>query len=402
MSWCPSPTRPLNNVSIWGCSMTTATNILKSFDEQSVHIDYLCFTFAVKDLRHCHDAVRRLHKHEEYKGFAKSGLLQRHCRAPKFPAPPVFNPTVAQTSEEIDGYNKAFDICYRNYLEDCLRIFTNQVLGLSLSEPRGLGFQFYTESMKLTSPDGEDFCGFVGIGGNNDTVHFQINGTGCKHVFARRPTWSLHDWLTNVLGVQTLARVDLAYDDYDGIFDCEYAYKAWRDDCFRTAERGRSPVLHEDMTIASIGKDGKPIYTKEQYSIGSRTSRIYWRIYNKALEQKLANTGLVWYRSEVELKKWNVDVLLNPAGAYAALNDFAASISTAKKFNTKPVPTKRAALDLLASAHWMRRQYGKILNSLIEFHEGDIETVVGSLVRDGTKFTFPDTYGKLVTHILET
>lgn len=382
--------------------MTTATNILKSFDEQSVHIDYLCFTFAVKDLRHCHDAVRRLHKHEEYKGFAKSGLLQRHCRAPKFPAPPVFNPTVAQTSDEIDAYNKAFDICYRNYLEDCLRIFTNQVLGLSLSAPRGLGFQFYTESMKLTSPDGEDFCGFVGIGGNNDTVHFQINGTGCKHVFARRPTWSLHDWLTNVLGVQTLARVDLAYDDYDGIFDCEYAYKAWRDDCFRTAERGRGPVLHEDMTIASIGKDGKPIYTKEQYSIGSRTSRIYWRIYNKALEQKLANTGLVWYRSEVELKKWNVDVLLNPAGAYAALNDFAASISTAKKFHTKPVPTKRAALDLLASAHWMRRQYGKILNSLIEFHEGDIETVVGSLVRDGTKFTFPDTYGKLVTHILET
>ncbi|EJC6908240.1 phage replication protein, partial [Vibrio parahaemolyticus] len=116
--------------------MTTATNILKSFDEQSVHIDYLCFTFAVKDLRHCHDAVRRLHKHEEYKGFAKSGLLQRHCRAPKFPAPPVFNPTVAKTSEEIEAYNKAFDICYRNYLEDCLRIFTNQVLGLSLSAPR--------------------------------------------------------------------------------------------------------------------------------------------------------------------------------------------------------------------------------------------------------------------------
>nr|WP_252307382.1 hypothetical protein [Vibrio alginolyticus] len=100
--------------------------------------------------------------------------------------------TVAKTSEEIEAYNKAFDICYRNYLEDCLRIFTNQVLGLSLSAPRGLGFQ----------------C-------NNDTVHFQINGTGCKHVFARRPAWSLHDWLTNVLGVQTLARVDLAYDDYE-------------------------------------------------------------------------------------------------------------------------------------------------------------------------------------------
>lgn len=381
--------------------MTTATNILKKFDEQSVHIDYLCFTFAVKDLRHCHNAVQRLHKHEEYKGLAPKSLLQRNCKAPKFPAPPEFNPTLAKTAEEIEAYNSAFDICYRNYLEDCLRIFTNQVLGLSLSAPRGLGFQFYTESMKLTSPDGEDFCGFVGIGGNNDTVHFQINGTGCKHVFARRQPWSLHDWLTNVLGVQTLARVDLAYDDYDGIFDCEYARTAWNDNAFRTAERGRNPVLHVDHTITGF-RDGRPDYTKEQYSIGSRTSRIYWRIYNKALEQKLANTGLVWYRSEVELKKWNIDVLLNPAGAFAAINDFAASISTAKKFNTKLVPTKRAALDLLASAHWMRRQYGKILNSLIEFHEGDIETVVGSLVRDGTKFTFPDTYGKLVTHILET
>ncbi|EDP60038.1 replication initiation factor domain-containing protein [Vibrio sp. AND4] len=381
--------------------MTTATNILKKFDEQSVHIDYLCFTFAVKDLRHCHKAIQRLHKHEEYKGLAPKSLLQRHSRAPKFPAPPEFNPTLARTAEDIEAYNNAFDVCYRTYLEDCLRIFTNQVLGLSLSAPRGLGFQFYTESMKLTSPDGEDFCGFVGLGGNNDTVHFQINGTGCKHVFARRAPWSLHDWLTNVLGVQSLARVDLAYDDYDGIFDCEYARKAWNDDAFRTADRGRGPVLHEDMTIASM-TNGKPNYTKEQYSVGSRTSRVYWRIYNKALEQKLANTGLVWYRSEVELKKWNIDVLLDPAGAFAAINDFSASISTAKKFNTKPVPTKRAALDLLASAYWMRRQYGKILNSLIEFHEGDIETVVGSLVRDGTKFTFPDTYGKLVTHILET
>ncbi|EPR4992587.1 replication initiation factor domain-containing protein [Vibrio navarrensis] len=383
--------------------MTSATNILNKFTADSVHIDYLCFTFAVKDLRHCYNAVSRLHASEIYKGpFKPKGLLERHCRAPKFPAPPVFNPTLATSFEDIESYNSAFDICYRNYLEECLRIFVTQVLGLSLSAPRGLGFQFYTESMKLTSPCGEDFCGFIGIGGNNDTVHFQINGTGCKHVFSRRPPWSLHDWLTNVLGVQTLARVDLAYDDYDGIFDCEYAYKAWRDDAFRTADRGRGPVLHEGNVIASIGKDGKPLYTKEQYSVGSRTSRVYWRIYNKALEQNLAQTGLVWYRSEVELKKWNIDVLLNPAGAFAAINAFSASISTSEKFNTKPVPTKRAALDLLTSAHWMRRQYGKILNSLIEFHDGDIETVIGSLVRDGTKFTFPDTYGKLVTHILET
>ncbi|MFZ3441304.1 phage replication protein, partial [Vibrio harveyi] len=93
--------------------MTTATNILNKFDEQSVHIDYLCFTFAVKDLRHCHNALQRLHKHEEYRGLAPKSLLQRNCKAPKFPAPPQFNSTIAKTADEINAYNDAFEICYR-------------------------------------------------------------------------------------------------------------------------------------------------------------------------------------------------------------------------------------------------------------------------------------------------
>ncbi|AUI86135.1 phage replication protein [Vibrio azureus] len=380
--------------------MTTTTKVITSVPEL-IHIDYLCFTFSVKDLRHCYHGLAKRHKNEVVKGLPKKSLLKRAVRSPKFPPPPRFDSTVAKTAEEIEQYNTAYEFCYRNYLEETLRIFTNQVLGLSLSAPRGLGFQFYTESMKLTSDTGEDFCGYVGIGGNNDTVHFQINGTGCKHMFARNSRYVIHDWLSNVLGVQTLARVDLAYDDYDGLFDCNYAKKAWLDGAFRTSARGRPPVLHEQVTISKIVK-GQPEYTREQYSVGSRTSRVYWRIYNKALEQNLAQTGLTWYRSEVELKKWNIDVLLNPDGAFAAINDFAASISSARKVDTKPKPTKRVALDLLASAHWMRRQYGKTLNSLIEFYEGDIETVIGSLIRDGTKFTFPNTYGKLVTHILET
>ncbi|EGR1135681.1 replication initiation factor domain-containing protein [Vibrio cholerae] len=382
-----------------------------------VHIDYLCFTFSLKNLRHCSHvfgdlaSVKNDYKTKhlvtmrpQIKGevIKNKPLLQRVVTAPRFPTAPIFNPTLCKSYEDIQAYQDAFDACYRDYLEQCLRVFTTSVLGLSLSAPRGLGFQFYNESMKLNSPNGEDFCGFVGIGGNNDTVHFQINGTGCKHLFSRTRAYALHDWLYNVLGVTTLARVDLAYDDFDGLFDCRYAEKAWYDGAFRTSNRGLSPVLHEDYIVSRIDANGSKVYAKEQVSVGSRTSRIYWRIYNKALEQNLANTGLVWYRSEVELKKWDIDVLLDPAGVFTSINDFSASISVAPSFNTKPQPTKRAALDLLTQAHWMRRQYGKILNSLIEFHNGDVNTVIGSLVRDGTKFTFPDTYGKLVTHILET
>ncbi|STG68619.1 replication initiation factor family protein [Escherichia coli] len=68
------------------------------------------------------------------------------------------------------------------------------------------------------------------------------------------------------------------------------------------------------------------------YTFGSRQSRVYWRIYNKALEQKVSGT---WNRSEVELKGVPVDVLLDIAGYFTGLCDYAAQINPAKprKFN---------------------------------------------------------------------
>lgn len=383
--------------------MSAAKKLLSTFEpKDSVHVDYLCFTFKLKDLRHCHKALSRDADDSNFRFKKEKSLLKRHATAPRFPSPPEFNPMLAKSSEDIEALTAFYHNQCQLYLEDCLKIFANQVLGLSLSAPRGLSFNFYTDSMKLTSPNGDDFCGFVGIGGNENTVHFQINGTGCKHLFERRPPWSVHDWLSNVLGVTTLARVDLAYDDFDGIFDCDYAMKAVYDDAFRTAVRGRSPSVEPDNRFTIDFKTGNKIFSKEQLLVGSRSSRVYWRIYNKALEQNLAESGLIWYRSEAELKKWDVDVLLDPCGAFAAINDFSASISTSKPFNTKRQPTKHAALDLLNQVYWMKKQYGKILNSLLASVNGDVEKALGMVIRDGTSFSLPDTHGALINHILET
>ncbi len=371
------------------------------FPEDSVKIDYVTFTFAMKDLRHCHGAAGHSKLKVDSEGKPKRKLLQRHATAPSFPAPPEFNATLVRNTEDLSSYQHAFLICTQEYLTRCLEIFTQSVLGLNLSVPRGKGFQFYEDSMVLTSASGNDFCGFVGFGGNNDTVHFQINGVGCKHMFSHLAPWALHDWLSNVLGVQKLSRVDLAYDDHDGLFDCDYAYKAWLDDAFRTADRGRGPSIAPAHQIEKM-VGGKPIYSKEQYSIGSRQSRVYWRIYNKKLEQKILAEDFIWYRSEVELKKWDIDVLLDPNGAFAAINDFSASMSKSKPFNTKPKKTKVVALDLLSRAHWMRKQYGKTLTALLKHFDGDMTATFGLLQRDESAFTFPPTYQKLTEHILET
>ncbi|WP_181448286.1 replication initiation factor domain-containing protein, partial [Klebsiella quasipneumoniae] len=103
----------------------------------------------------------------------------------------------------------------------------------------------------------------------------------------------LHWWL-DLLGCSRLSRIDLAVDDFHGLFGREYAKKAYSDDAFRTARAGRAPNGGERVVSEPNGK-----IINESFEVGSRESRIYWRIYNKAAQLGL---DMHWFRNEVELK----------------------------------------------------------------------------------------------------
>ncbi|MDE5306534.1 replication initiation factor domain-containing protein [Providencia stuartii] len=75
--------------------------------------------------------------------------------------------------------------------------------------------------------------------------------------------------------------------------------------------------------------------------VGSRQSRVFWRVYDKALEQKVTGS---WYRSEVELKKISIDVLLDLAGIYVGLCPYAVQINPCKG-NRLPKSIMRKAID---------------------------------------------------------
>lgn len=354
--------------------------------ESRLNIDWLSFTFKIADLRHCERAG--------YMGFTRE-------TQPYFPKMPKHKSQKAASLEQIDVYNEKMRAEFSEYYTQCLKVFVTHVLGLSLSPLRDKGFQFYENSFNLHSDDGSKFCGLVGIGGNNDTVHFQINATGCKHVLARRSAFSLHHWLHKVLGVQTLSRIDIAYDDFDGIFDCDYALTAAYEDAFRLNPRGRSPKVKDDREFFFGKTFNERTYTKEQISVGSRQSPVYWRIYNKKLEQKIDADDFVWYRSEVELKKWNIDILLNIKGGFAALNDFARSIESTPSFHTKITKEKRPSFDLLNATYWLKRQYGGILNDLLELYNGNSKHVLATVVRDSKTIGLPRTYSNLLNMALE-
>lgn len=355
-------------------------------NETGVQLDWLAFTFKIKDLRHCERAG--------FLGFT-------HRSQPHFPKMPKIECQKIGDGQSYEDYKNYTDFVMRQYFEECLRIFVNKVLGLSLSAPLDKSFQFYENSFNLLSPNGETYCGKVGIGGQNDTIHISIDGKGCKHVLAQRSLFSLYHWLANVLQITKLSRVDLAFDDFHGLFDCEYALKASYEEAFKLSHRGNNPRVHDDR-VWDWGENGSRAFLKEQISIGSRQSLVYWRIYNKALEQKLSDTSLIWYRSEVELKKCTVDVLRNIEGAFAGLNDYARSIVASEPFDIKPRATKRAALDILSSTRWLRRQWGRVITDVVELCNGDTDKAIAMIARGDPKLGFPSTYDRLVDEILST
>ncbi len=272
--------------------------------------------------------------------------------------------------------------------------FVVRVLGLRLGSTRNYGRFFYTHSRELLDKKRKKSIGFIAFGGNNDTVYFQISGTGCKHVFSHTNGVRLHHWLT-FFAVKTLKRLDLFYDDFDGNFDCEYAIKAYQDDAFKRKGGGRNP---RDVDITDGFKAGER-FTKI-VRIGSRSSKTYWRIYDKAEEQGLLNQ--VWYRSEVELKDISIDALLEPAKSFASLCEFSASVNLSEKFSIDLVfkQKKAALMSLEAKTEWLRKMCGRAIYDLVEdwglSAEETLISIVGNDPKHGGKLTAPEYYSELI------
>ncbi|MGL1595915.1 replication initiation factor domain-containing protein [Vibrio parahaemolyticus] len=354
-------------------------DVESEYSNSSVIVDHLAFTVKLSDFRYC----------------TKSGMFS----GIPFPKEPVFEPMPAKNPQDADDISQYRRKVYTDYLERCVLIFITRVLGFSAGALSGNKFQFYEDSFSLHPVDSNDYLGRVGVGGNNDTIHFQISGDGCKHLFTRRSRKYVHHWLANVLNVTLLTRCDLAFDDFDGIHTCENAERAFLDDGFKRS-RGISPKFHNGDRW-HLDANGNKVFYCEAREIGSRQSLVYWRIYNKKIQQKIEKEDFVWYRSEVELKKVSVDILLDVEGYYAGINAYASSLFSkdieAKSINHKA--KKRMACDVIRASYWARRQYGRLVNSLFNLHKGDCEKVVGALIRSESKLSFTPMHSQLINSL---
>lgn len=348
-----------------------------------VFIDYIGFSFQFNDLRHCH----------------KSDLS-----SPVFAPMPSYKHELAQKIEKNPARKAELERRFQQMtnvaLHDRLEAFCAYVLGFKMSAWRDKGLNGYENSAHLHVKGSTEHLGFVALGGNNGTCYIQIEGAGCKHLFSYIDTFRLHWWLTQILCVTRLSRIDLAVDDFHDLFNRQYAKKAFNDDAFRTSIYGRSPNGGERLIVEPNGK-----VVNESFEVGSRTSTVYWRIYNKAAQQGL---DISWFRSEVELKKVSVDVLKNITGYFAGLCAYSASIVSSESFSVVSLK-KKASLDMHSRIKWARRQFGKTLRDIALFFEGDLDKTFGLLVsaekREGVqdfgRLSFPDNYKLILDEIFK-
>ena len=246
--------------------------------------------------------------------------------------------------------------------EDRLRYMMSGFFGMALSPATGRGRHGYYDHCRLMDDAGEQDFGFIAFGGNRGTCHVYLNAHACKSFFERKKPLELNDFLANVLLVTRLNRLDLAYDDYSGVTSTDTVIQAYDRDAFYRG-RGVRPRITVIRSRTANSVEGDTVY------IGSRRSQVYWRTYDKNLEQGITRPDTPWVRHEVELKKVSVWLLVDIVAAFAGCNEYARQLVDCHNPSKVRDAVERVSASLDSQIRWGRRLIGKTLRSLIDYFD---------------------------------
>lgn len=221
-------------------------------------------------------------------------------------------------------------------------------------------------------------------------VHVILTGKGCREYESTGELLELMDRVMFYNGVCT--RIDLAVDDKTGEI---IKFK----EMLKFANKGH--VISKWKTTTEIIKrelkDGKII--GHTLSIGSRSSKIYLRIYDKAMEQGITTP---WYRMELEIKDDRAEVLQNillfETGVgrvfSGILNQYIRFVIPSSDKNKSRWETAKWWTDLVNSVdkvkltripeektieevrQWIKKQIGPTLAMLMIHDEGDMTNLL--------------------------
>ena len=206
-------------------------------------------------------------------------------------------------------------------------------------------------------------CGFLAIGGNEDSYQFYINGAGCAILADKFPKF----YHTASFFEMKITRIDVAQDFFEGEFDIQYALSNYKKGSFQSSTRGRKPTAKyvDDMGSG----EGKTLYVGKLASSGREVC-----VYEKGKQlnsEKYPN----WVRWELRLGKRDrvlpLDVLINFESYFVAELPVLAVICKGLNLMTHAVSSLRAQKQRVQASMAHLIKYGRIMyGKLIHVMDG--------------------------------
>lgn len=266
-------------------------------------------------------------------------------RGESIPSPTVTNPKAAL----IDWLNFTFPFRLDTLSFIELDKQLHAAFGFASSGSRNKGHLGYSDSWDL----GESY-GIIATGGKTqgNTCLISLYGSGCAPV----KNWTAVYELLVALNAK-ITRVDLAHDDFEGIYNITAGLEMLSLGQFTTNGRPPNALYMDDF---DSGK-GKTLY------IGNRDNGKLLRVYEKG--KQLGDPLSPWVRWELELHNKDrvipLDVLLRPgdylAGGYPCLSWISESQDRIK------TTRKQLKISFEHLIKYCRQSYGKLLYVM---HEG--------------------------------
>ncbi|AUZ05019.2 replication initiation factor [Vitreoscilla sp. C1] len=235
-------------------------------------------------------------------------------------------------------------------------------------------FGFGITSQLMTSNFFYDYCfeckanekllyAKVHFGGQSNTFCIEVKGLG---ISAAHPDWNkrLFKVMSSSWFVRPkITRIDIAMD----FFHDEYSPEQAREDRNNGLFNTRNKLIPKAQCIGTEWEDdtGRDKSGKT-YTIGTRNSARFIRVYNKAAEQGVQGT---WVRFEVEFGRKAIiplDALVHPTDYFCGSSTAAARFTN---HNARFVDSQKVKLSSTIEHHLqvLKKQSGRAINFFIEF-----------------------------------
>lgn len=202
--------------------------------------------------------------------------------------------------------------------------------------------------------------GVACAGAKNGGCYISFTGAGCAMIDFHK----LHQQI-QYLPMIKITRCDPAFDDYSGVYSCDYAEQRWKEEGFKALKGGSNPKCAWFMSGGELQEDGSVFYADGRtFQVGNRKNGKLCRIYEKGKQQ--GDPSSPWVRWEVEIRAQDreipLSILIDPSTYFVGFYPVLEELSPVEQPTLIKTQKKRAQSAYKKTVNAAKRSYGSLIN----------------------------------------